>query len=175
MAQLIKAHWEAVGIGVSITAMDRSLWEERVRESADFDATLHRFGGGSGEAVILDPRYYFPFDGNSMYAAAWQAWYQRLSGPDATAGVETPPAPAQKQMRLYDQLTLSPDTAERKSLMDQILQIAADEFYVLGISLPVDGYGVVRNDFHNVPKAMPASYIYPNPAPCYPEQFFTSA
>jgi peptide/nickel transport system substrate-binding protein len=175
MAELVKAHWEAVGIGVSITAMDRSLWEERVRESADFDATVHRFGGGSGEAVVLDPRYYFPFDGNSMYASAWQAWYQRLSGPDATGGVETPPAPARRQMELYDQLKLATDAQERKDLMMQILDIAAEEFYVIGVSLPVDGYGVVRNDFHNVPKQMPNSYIYPNPGPCNPEQFFSQA
>ena len=174
MAQLIKAHWEAVGIAVSVTAMDRSLWEERVRESADFDATLHRFGGGSGEAVVLDPRYYFPFDGNSIYASAWQAWYRQLSGDDATAGVEEPPKAAQRQMRLYDQLTLVTDTAQRTALMGEILQIAADEFYVLGISLPVDGYGVVRNDFRNVPKSMPGSYLYPNPAPCNPEQFFST-
>ena len=175
MAELIKAHWEAVGIGVSITAMDRSLWEERVRESANFDVTVHRFGGGSGEAVVLDPRYYFPFDGNSMFAPAWQAWYQRLSGPDATAGVETPPAPARRQMELYDELKLATDAEQRKTLMMEILDIAADEFYVIGVSLPVDGYGVVRNDFHNVPKAMPNSYIYPNPGPSNPEQFFTQA
>ncbi|MGH3487106.1 MAG: ABC transporter substrate-binding protein [Actinopolymorphaceae bacterium] len=174
MAELIKTHWEAVGISVNTTAMDRSLWEERVRESADFDATIHRFGGGSGEAVLLDPRYYFPFDGNSMWCSAWQAWYQGLSGADATAGVERPPAAAQKQMKLYDQLKLAVDTAERKTLMMEILEIAAEEFYVIGVSVPGDGYGVVRNNFHNVPKQMPASYIYPNPAPCNPEQFFIS-
>jgi peptide/nickel transport system substrate-binding protein len=172
MAQLIKKYWEAVGITVSVDAMDRSLWEKRVRESADFDATVHRFGGGSSAAVVLDPRYFFPYDGNAMYASAWQAWYNRLSGPDATGGVEEPPEPAQRQMRLYDQLKLAADESQRKVLMTQILQIAADEFYVIGTSLPVDGYGVVRDNFHNVPKEMPSSYLYPNPAPCNPEQFY---
>ncbi|GAA5015997.1 ABC transporter substrate-binding protein [Actinopolymorpha pittospori] len=172
MVQMVKDYWEAVGIHVSITSMERSLWEERVRDNADFDATIHRFGGGSGEAVVLDPRYYFPSSGNSMYAAAWQAWYNDLSGEDASAGVEKPPAAAQRQMTLYRQLLLTPDAAQRKDLMAQILQIAAEEFYVIGISLQANGYGVVRNNFHNVPKTMPASYIYPNPAPSNPEQFF---
>lgn len=174
MAQLIETHWKAVGIDVHITAMDRSLWEERVRTNADFDATIHRFGGGAREAVVLDPRYYFPFDGGSMYASSWQAWYRRLPGDEATGRVETPPEPARRQMKLYDQLTLTVAPERRKSLMEEILRIAADEFYVLGVSVPVDGYGVVRNDFHNVPKSMPNSYIYPNPAPSNPEQFFTS-
>ena len=172
MAQLIRTYWRAVGIDVQIIPIDRSLWEERVRTNADFDATIHRFGGGRGEAVVLDPRYYFPFDGNSMWASRWQAWYRRLSGDEATAGVEEPPAPARRQMRLYDQLMLTADADQRKALMTEILTIAAEEFYVIGISIPADGYGIVKNNFHNVPEEMPASYIYPNPAPCNPEQFF---
>ncbi|SDS64153.1 ABC transporter substrate-binding protein [Actinopolymorpha singaporensis] len=174
MAQLLQAHWKAVGVDVHVTAMDRSLWEERVRTNADFDATIHRFGGGVSEAVVLDPRYYFPFDGNSVYASAWQAWYRRLPGVEPSGPLETPPEPARRQMKLYDELTLTVAPDRRKSLMEEILQIAADEFYVLGVSVPVDGYGIVRNDFHNVPESMPNSYIYPNPAPSNPEQFYTT-
>ena len=169
---MIKNYWQAVGVQVSFSAMERSLWEERVRTNADFDATVHRFGGGSGEEVELDPRYYFPLNGNSVFAARWQAWYNGLSGDSATAGVEKPPAAVQHQMKLYDQVKLTVQTEQRAGLMKEILQIAADEFYVIGISAVANGYGVVRNDFHNVPKSMPASYIYPNPGPCNPEQFY---
>lgn len=172
---LIKTQWEAVGVGVNFTAMERSLWEERVRTNADFDATIHRFGGSSGEEVVLDPRYYFPLNGNSVFAAQWQAWYNGLSGSDATAGVEKPPAEVQKQMMLYDQVQQTADPDQRTVLMKQILQIAADQFYVIGVSADANGYGVVRNDFHNVPKSTPASYIYPNPGPDNPEQFYISA
>lgn len=171
---LVKTYWQKVGVQVSFTAMERSLWEQRVRTDADFDATVHRFGGGSGQEVVLDPRYYFPLNGNSVYAAKWQAWYNELSGSSATAGVEKPPAVVQRQMKLYDQVKLTIDAGQQLSLMKQLLQIAADQFYVIGVSSVTDGYGIVRNDFHNVPKSMPNSYIYPNPGPCNPEQFYLS-
>lgn len=169
---MIKTYWQAVGVQVNFTAMERSLWEERVRTNADFDATIHRFGGGSGEEVVLDPRYYFPLNGNSVYAAKWQAWYNGLTGDSASAGIEKPPAVVQKQMKLYDQVKQTVDTGQRTKLMNQILAIAADQFYVIGVSADANGYGIVRNNFHNVPKSMPNSYIYPNPGPCNPEQFY---
>jgi peptide/nickel transport system substrate-binding protein len=43
------------------------------------------------------------------------------------------------------------------------------------VSAVANGYGIVRNDFHNVPKSMPNSYIYPNPGPCNPEQFYIAS
>ena len=59
--------------------------------------------------------------------------------------------------------------------MRQILDIAAEEFYVIGISLPTPGFGIVKNTFHNVPASMPGAWIYPTPAPTNPEQFFIEA
>jgi peptide/nickel transport system substrate-binding protein len=41
--------------------------------------------------------------------------------------------------------------------------------------LPVDGYGIVKRTFHNVPERMPGSFPYPTPAPTRPEQYFTEA
>jgi peptide/nickel transport system substrate-binding protein len=59
--------------------------------------------------------------------------------------------------------------------MLQILDIAADQFYFMGISTEAAGYGVVRNNFHNVPATMPESWQYPTPAPTNPEQYFLAA
>lgn len=56
--------------------------------------------------------------------------------------------------------------------MMQILQVAADQFYVLGISTPTNGYGVVKNNFHNVPKTMIAAWLWPTPAPTNCCQYF---
>ncbi|MEZ4615359.1 MAG: ABC transporter substrate-binding protein [Caldilineaceae bacterium] len=51
---LIKPAWEAVGIECNVRTMERSLWEERCRgRSLEFHASGHRFGGGSGDAVVL--------------------------------------------------------------------------------------------------------------------------
>ena len=56
--------------------------------------------------------------------------------------------------------------------MKQILQESADAFYVFGISLPPDGYGIVKNNMKNITKTMPFSYGWPTPAPTMPEQYF---
>lgn len=56
--------------------------------------------------------------------------------------------------------------------MAQILENAADQFLVWGVSLPPDGYGIVRNDMVNTMDVMPNSFGWPTYAPTRPEQFF---
>ena len=75
-------------------------------------------------------------------------------------------------MALYEQIKSTGDAQQQAELMAQILQIAADEFYAIGITLPAPGYGIVKNGFHNVLSPMPGAWLYPNPAPANPEQFW---
>jgi peptide/nickel transport system substrate-binding protein len=168
MFQLIIPMFQAVGIDAQMRPMDRSLWETRVRQGRDFDATAHQFGANGGLAAMLDPRYYVPTDANAMYGPGWQLWYRDRKNPNA---IEPPPLTRQ-QLELYDKLTATSDAAAQAAIMKQILQAAADAFYVFGVSLPPDGYGVVRNNMRNVTKKMPNSFGWPTPAPTMPEQFF---
>lgn len=41
--------------------------------------------------------------------------------------------------------------------MRRILDIAVEQFWMIGVSLPVGSYGIVKNDFHNVPENIVAS------------------
>ena len=168
MFQLIIPMFRAVGIDAQMRPMDRSLWETRVRQGRDFDATAHQFGANGGIAAMLDPRYYVPTDSNAMYAPGWQLWYRDRSNPRAVE----PPELTQKQMALYDKLIATADPAGQTAIMQQILQLAAEAFYVFGVSQPPDGYGIVRNNMRNVTKSMPNSFGWPTPAPTMPEQFF---
>ena len=168
--ELIKPMWAAVGVDMIIKTMERSLWEERVRStSIDFDATAHRFGGGSGDAVILDPRYYLPMNnGNSAYAKAWAYWYNGVN-PDLA---EEPPAEVKRAFEAYDELLLTADDQEQYDLMMEILDIAADQFYAIGTVLEPNAFGVVTNRMRNTPDVLPNSWIYPSPSPYNPEQFW---
>jgi peptide/nickel transport system substrate-binding protein len=168
MFQLIIPMFQAVGIDAQMRPMDRSLWETRVRQGRDFDATAHQFGANGGLAAMLDPRYYVPTDANAMYAPGWQLWYRDRKNPNAIE----PPAATRAQLELYDKLTATSDAAGQAAVMKQILQAAADAFYVFGVSLPPDGYGVVRNNMRNITRTMPNSFGWPTPAPTMPEQFF---
>jgi peptide/nickel transport system substrate-binding protein len=172
MSGLIQTYLRAVGIDMQIRTMDRSLWEIRVRTNWEFDATIHRFGGGVGQSVLTDPRYYFPFTGNSVFAPAWQMWYNNPTGVGATMKPEEPPVPVKESMALYDQIKRTGDTTEQIRLMKQVLDICADQFYHIGILWEGDGYGVVKNNFINTPPVMPWSYSYPHPGPENPCQFF---
>ncbi len=167
--ELVKGYWAAVGIELQIKTMDRSLMYTR-KDSNEHDAAV--WGGDGGLDVILEPRWYFPFSSESLYAEAWQSWYNNPTGEGALTPPEEPPAGPKKQMELYDQLKATGDADKQAELMRQILEIAADEFYAIGISLPAPGYGIVRNNFHNVPESMPGSWLYPNPGPTNPEQYW---
>jgi len=57
-------------------------------------------------------------------------------------------------------------------LFQNILAIAKEEFWVIGTARISKGYGIVRNNFHNVPKTIPNSWIYVTPGPTNPSQYF---
>ncbi|GHV91683.1 ABC transporter substrate-binding protein [Spirochaetia bacterium] len=172
MSELLQTYLKAVGIDMQIRTMDRALWEIRVRTNWEFDATIHRFGGGVGQSVLTDPRYYFPFTGNSVYAPAWQVWYNNPTGAGARMKPEEPPEPVKRSMALYDQIKVTGDGDEQIRLMQELLEITADQFYHIGLLWEADGYGIVRNNFINTPPVMPWSYSYPHPGPENPCQFF---
>ena len=168
MFELAIPMFQAVGIDAQMRTMDRSLWEERVRRGREYDATAHQFGANSGIAAMLDPRFYVPINNNCFYAPGWALYYTQ---PDNEAAVE-PPEAVKAQQELYRSLVGTADPAKQNELMAQVLQNAADLFFTFGVSLPADGYGVVKNDVVNLPKEMPNSFGWPTPGPARPEQFF---
>lgn len=167
--ELIKKYWADVGIQMEPNVMDRSLMYTR-KDSNEHDAAT--WGGDGGLDVVLEPRWYFPFSGESLYAEAWKEYFVNPSGVGSLVPPEEPPAGPKKQMELYNQLKATGDGAEQEALMKEIIAIAADEFYALGISLPAPGYGIVKNNFKNVPASFPNAYLYPHPAPTNPEQYY---
>ncbi len=167
--ELVERYWAAVGIDIQLNTIDRSLLYTR-KDSNEHDVAL--WGGDGGLDVILEPRWYFPFSGESLYAEAWQSWFNNPTGEGALTPPEEPPAGPKEQMALYEQIKSTGDAQQQTELMKQILEIAADEFYAIGITLPAPGYGVVKNGFHNVLSPMPGAWLYPNPAPANPEQFW---
>lgn len=168
MFELAIPMFQAVGIDAQMRTMDRSLWEERVRRGREYDATAHQFGANSGIAAMLDPRFYVPINNNCFYAPAWSLYYTKPEDPAA----EEPPAAVKAQQDLYRQLVGTADAAKQQEVMAQVLQNAADLFFTFGVSLPADGYGVVKNNMVNVLKEMPNSFGWPTPGPARPEQFF---
>lgn len=169
--ELIKPTWEKVGVELIVKVLERSLWEERDGGPGQEEhASTNKFGGGSGYAVLLDPRYYVPIDTyGSQYGKGWVYWY--LNHNDTAAGVE-PPDDIKKAFTLWDQLSATADEQKQLDLMKQILDIAADFYYAIGTVLEANAFGIVTNRMKNTPKVLPYSWIYPAPNPCNTCQFY---
>lgn len=163
--ELIEGYWADVGIDMELVVEDRTVFYDR-KFANQHDANI--WAGDGGLEVILEPRWYFPFSNESNYGMAWNYWYNNPTDERA----EEPPTAVKQQMELYTQLRATADQAGQNELMSQILEIAADQFYVMGISLPANGYGIVKNNMHNVPDTILAAYLYPSPAPTNPMTYY---
>src|SRR5690606_23514053 len=120
--------------------------------------------------ILLEARWYFPFSGESNYARAWVSWF--IS--DGAEG-EEPPEPTLRQMELYREIQRTTDTAAQDELMKEIIQIAKEQFYVIGVNLYPPSYGFATNRFRNVPDTILYSWIYQPPGMTAPEQYFIRA
>lgn len=167
MVNRIAQYWEAVGVKMIPNVLDRSLGQQRL-EVLEHDANTWGAPGGVGYSTLLDPRNFLPIHGHSRYGYAWYQWYINPDGELA----EEPPEMVRKQLDLYDQVQTTPDSAEQTRLMMEILEIAADNFYVIGISKPAPSYGVANQDMQNIMDWMPASWQYPTPGPADTFQFY---
>ncbi|MGW5361143.1 ABC transporter substrate-binding protein [Actinopolymorpha pittospori] len=165
--ELVKGYWKQVGVELQNRPEDRSLFEER-RTANQHDATTWGAEGGGKIEPILRPDWFLPSRFESInYAPLWMQWYES----NGRAG-ERPPEIVQQQMALYRKMNETVDPDERITQMKEVLRIAKEYFYHIGISLAPPGYGIVKNNFHNVPDKMPASFIWPSPGPSNPEQYF---
>ena len=165
--ELIQGYWEDVGVDMEIRAMDRSLlWERK-------DNALHEimaWGGDGGLNPIMAPQRYIPDRGGAHWAVDWARWYNNPN--DELA--EEPPESVKRQLELLDVVKTTGDQDRQMEAMKEALEIAKDDFRLIGTILRPAGYQIVRNDFHNVPEVIPGSWAYPTPAPTNPEQYFTT-
>ncbi|GAA4982082.1 ABC transporter substrate-binding protein [Actinopolymorpha pittospori] len=167
--QLVRGHWRAVGIDMQVKNEDRTLWSERV-DAGHHDAVVWQAEGGGWIEPLMRTDWYFPSTSESVnYAGQWMEWYQTRG-----EGGEEPPPPVRRQMELYDQIRETVDEGARDELLRQLLQIAKEFFFHIGTILMPPSYGIVKNNFHNVPREIPQSFLYPTPGPTNPEQYFIS-
>lgn len=162
--EMVSEYWREVGIDMTVQVEDRTLHVDR-RDANKHDAYVWTGDGGLRDG-LLNPGWFFPFSTNG-WAPLWARWYQ--SGGESG---EEPIGPVREQMRLYDEVKKSVDPGRQRELFMAMLEIAREEFWVIGTILPVGLFGTVRNDFRNVPEWIPGSWLYPSPGPTRPEQYY---
>lgn len=166
MLELIRRYWRTVGVQLRLRSEDRSLFDTRKNANAHDAAVWH---GDGGLDVLQQPKNYFPSGDGSYYAVSWGNWFAS----EGAEGEEPPEAPRQ-QMDLFRRLQSSGDAKQQAGLMRQILGIAREQFYVIGIARETEKFFLAGDRFHNVPETIIEGWTYPTPGPTRPEQYFFS-
>lgn len=165
MLNMISKYWAEVGINMLPKVLERSIFY------ANKLAYLHDAGVWSHTGfladVLLDPRYFIPYSTESIWANGWADWYN-----GAPAGKDfEPPAVVKESLDLYDSINTTADVEEQVRLGKEMLKIAKENLWSIGIASAPDGYGIVKNNMHNVIDHA-GGWLYPNPAPTNPETWY---
>jgi peptide/nickel transport system substrate-binding protein len=165
---LVVEDWRKVGVDVQASVQDRTLFQSRC-DANDHDAAV--WPGGSGlQDSLISPYNYMAFSGN-RFGIPWTYYWTKPAEP--LAEPEEGPEPIVQQQALYDQIRATGDPDEQIELLKQILAIAEEQFWVIGISLPAPEYGIKKTNFRNVRmQGMPQAWVYPNPGPDHPAHFY---
>ncbi|MFC7457618.1 ABC transporter substrate-binding protein [Brachybacterium sp. GCM10030267] len=168
-ASMISDMWQEVGIRMSVNTVDRTLFYDRKLPAAnEIDAGVWQGDGGLAVESI-DPRWYMPFSDESVWATPWGQYFN--SG--GSEGPEPIPA-AKEQIELMWQFDDEPDPDTRDELFRQVLAIAKEEFWGIGIGTAPNPYWVVKNRLHNVLEGVPDTWVYRTPGHANPETWFLS-
>jgi peptide/nickel transport system substrate-binding protein len=145
LAILLKKYYAAVGVDIVIDTITNDEESKRGNDNT-IEATLFTGEGGWGITSILNPRYFVANDARSYWGNAWALWYTQPNNKNAVE----PPQYIKDQNALFKKVTQASTEEERFSLMKQVLQAAADNFWVIGISSSTDSYHPVSAKLANV-------------------------
>jgi len=164
MAEIIASNLQDLGIDTEVKNETRELFRQRVQTAAH-DIAL--WPGDGGMECLLDPRWYFPYSTESLHAPLYGKWFQ--SG--GQQGEEPPPA-IKELMDIYSQILSTVAEEKKKELFGRIIKANEENLWVIGLVHDPPDYYVATKNMHNLPKKDFQSWMYPNPGPVHPEQFF---
>lgn len=167
MLNMVAKYWSEVGINLQLKVESYPLFLATVR-SNQHDAAAWTGGTTMFSDVILDPSNYIAISADTLWGVNWANWFNNVKGFEN----QVPLPAARKSFESYERIRASDDTAEQIRLMKSALTVSRESFWTIGIALGPERYGIRRKDFMNVPEKMPASWLYPDPAPTNPEQYF---
>ncbi|MBN1429187.1 MAG: ABC transporter substrate-binding protein [Anaerolineae bacterium] len=168
VAELLIGYWDKVGVKVVLNAVADEQYQV-VRDENQMEATVYTGEGGAGITAILDPRYYVPMEQFGMFGNGWFGWRVK-----STTIVQVEPPDWVKEWReKYEQEVLfAPSQEAQIESMKEIIQMAADEFWVLGISRPGNGYYPFHTRVANIPETWIDGWIEGVQKLLYPEQWY---
>jgi peptide/nickel transport system substrate-binding protein len=167
VAELLIGYWDEVGVEATLNVVSDDVFTEH-REQNNLEATIFTGEGGAGLTAILDPRYYVPGELFGMFGNGWFYWF---SG--AQEAVQVEPPQEIKDLRLqYEQVGQQPSQEGQIAAMAEILEIAADNFWVIGISRPGPTFQPYHERLGNQAEGWVKGWIQGVEKITYPEQWY---
>jgi peptide/nickel transport system substrate-binding protein len=167
VAELLKGYFAAVGVDIILDVVGNEVLADRGDDNT-IEATIFTGEGGVGITSIVDARYFVPTHGQSYWGNGWALWYLQ---PDNPAKVE-PPQLILDQIALLEQVRQAPTSEKRIELMSQLLQVCADNFWVIGIASPPTTYRPLTAKVANVPEHWVDGWTPGGVAIAFPEQWY---
>ncbi len=175
IAEFIVDDWRDVGI--------RAIAQQRSRQLfyTEKSALRHDFTvwGSSDESIpVLDPRCFVPWSHESNYAIGFAKWYQRgglYGDPRATGpGCIEPPEdhPLRRAMEVFDATLGESDPAKQRRVFREVLEIAAENVWTIGICTSTPNVFVVKKGVRNVPDTAVTGWQLGSPGNAGPMTFF---
>lgn len=172
--EFIVDNWRNVGVRARLRPQDRSIfWVEKSAGLHDMSVWV-----GYGAFIpLLDPRYYFPFSGESNFAIRQGKWFQAggLFADSSTElrGEAPPPgSPQRRSMELYEEIKQTASPEQRHALFREMLALATENVYVLNFYAPLPQLAVVKDGFRNVPRKGVYSWPFLSPSNMGPETWY---
>ncbi len=164
LLELVADHWRKVGLKSTVKASARNLYTERdqagvmtIKTWGNFDRQLPSF--------LVDAIRYVPMSYGTETWRQWGLWY--ASG--GKAGKEPPREEFKELMRLYDTARTTPNQAERDAAAKKIVDLWADNIYVIGTVSFTPFMRVAKVNMRNVPEKFQCDWA---PRWEHPEQYF---
>lgn len=152
--EIMRSHWlEHIGVDMKISATERSLMFGKV-ESNDHDATA--WDGNTSWLPGRPASELAPVDVGARYGIEWFQWY--IS--DGASG-EEPPQNVKQRLALWDKVPLATSFEERRAIIHEIAQNAADHFPHFSVSKLLSNYGIKKTAMRNVKPSNPSTSQYP--------------
>ena len=140
--ELVVEYWGDIGIKAASNHTERSAYRAR-RNANETQINVWEMGF---MMYPSNPVFLIPSAPGSDFGPDLGTWY-------ASGGAEgqEPPEPIKEALRVYDQIKQTPDTETKNELFHRILELQAENIWVLGMVGGLNETLIVKNHMRNVP------------------------
>jgi peptide/nickel transport system substrate-binding protein len=171
VGELVASYWQAVGVDAVVNSMAADQWSQNFLAN-NVDAVIWTGEGGAGLNSILDPRYVVPGEYHGLWANGTNAFL--TNNPDAEVKI---PLEGEflEQYDRFQNVLVQPSQEAQIEAMKEVIQVAADNFWLMGISRPGPGYQPYSDRLANMPEAFTTGWIEGIEKIIRPEQWYLTS